>query len=82
MELWFLKDDQKQRRRHILSDLLRNAKVFNKVITDDELWCFQYDREAKRHSVRWKTTEFTSGGKTTRFTRSPRPQDHKGIVHC
>ena len=47
--------DQKQRRLHILSDLLRNADMFDWVITGDEAGCFQYDPETKRHSMQWKT---------------------------
>jgi hypothetical protein len=37
-----LTDDQKQRRFHISSDLLYNADMFDRVITSDETWCFQY----------------------------------------
>jgi hypothetical protein len=33
--------DQKQRRLHISSYLLRNAEMFDRVITGDEPWCFQ-----------------------------------------
>ena len=40
-----LTHDQKQRRLHISSDLLRNAEMFDSVITGDETWCFQYDPE-------------------------------------
>ena len=47
--------DQKRRRLHISSDLLHNAEMFDRVITGDEMWCFQYDPEAKRHSMQWKT---------------------------
>ena len=47
--------DQKQHRLHILSDLLRNADMFDWVITGDETGCFQYDPETKRHSMQWKT---------------------------
>ena len=43
-----LTQDQKQRRRHISSDLLRNAEMFDRAITGDETWCFQYDTETKR----------------------------------
>jgi hypothetical protein len=50
----FLTDDQK-RRLHISSHLLHNAEMFDRVITDDETWCFQYDPETKRHSMQWKT---------------------------
>ena len=46
---------QKQRRLHIPSDLLRNAEKFDKVITGDETWCFQYDPETERQSMQWKT---------------------------
>jgi hypothetical protein len=34
----------------ISSDLLRNAEMFDRVITGDETWCFQYDPETK-HSM-------------------------------
>ena len=43
---------QKQRRLHISSDLLRNAEMFDRVITGDETWCIQYDPETKRKSMR------------------------------
>ena len=51
-----LTHDQKQRRRlHISSDILRNAEMFDRVITGGETWCFQYDLETKRQSIQWKT---------------------------
>ena len=50
-----LTHDQIQRRLHISSDLLRNAEMFDRVITGDETWCFQYDPETKRQSMQWKT---------------------------
>jgi len=60
--------------------------MFDRVITGDETWCFQYDPETQRQSMQWKTQN------------SPRPKkacisrsqvktmlvcffDHKGIVH-
>jgi hypothetical protein len=46
-----LTHDQKQRRLHISSDLLRSAETFDRVITGDETWCFQYDPETKRLSM-------------------------------
>ena len=42
-----LTHDQKQRQLHISSDLLCNAEMFDRVITSDETWCFQYDLETK-----------------------------------
>jgi len=42
-----LTHDQKQRRLNISSDLLSNAEKFDRVITGDETWCFQYDPETK-----------------------------------
>ena len=42
-----LTHDQKQRRLHISADLLRNAEIFDRVITGDETWCFQYELETK-----------------------------------
>jgi len=38
-----LTHDQNKRRLHISSDLLRNAEMFDRVVTGDETWCFQYD---------------------------------------
>ena len=38
-----------------MSDLLCNAEMFDRVITGDETWCFQYDPETKRQSMQWKT---------------------------
>jgi len=42
--------DKKQRRLHILSDLCRNAEMFDKVIIGDETWFLKYDPETKRQS--------------------------------
>ena len=50
-----LTHDQKQRRLHVSSHLLRNAAMSERVITGDETWCFQYDPETKRASMQWKT---------------------------
>jgi hypothetical protein len=47
-----LTDDQKQQWLHISSDLLHNAEMFDKVITGDETWCFQYDPETKHQNMR------------------------------
>jgi len=58
---------QKQRRLHISSDLLRNARMFDRVITGGETWCFQYDPETKRQSMQWKTRN------------SPRPKKSKHV---
>jgi len=46
-----LTHDQKQHRLHISSDLLRNAEMFDRVITSDETWYFQYEPEAKQQSI-------------------------------
>jgi hypothetical protein len=45
-----LTDDQK-RRLHISYDFLHNAEMFDRVITSDESWCFQYNLETKRQSM-------------------------------
>jgi hypothetical protein len=29
--------------------------MFDRVITCEETWCFQYDPEIKRQSIQWKT---------------------------
>jgi hypothetical protein len=51
----FLTHDQKQCRLHISSDLLHNAKMFYRVVTSDETWCFQYYLEMKQQSMQLKT---------------------------
>jgi len=78
--------DQKRRWLHISSDLLRNAEMFDRVVTDDETWCFQYDPETKRQSMQCKTQNSPRPIKA-RISRSLVKTmlvcffDHKGIVH-
>jgi len=65
---------QKKRQLHISSDVLRNAEMFDRVITGDETWSFQYDPETKRQNMQWKKTEFTSAEQThARLGRRSRP---------
>ena len=65
-----------KRQLHISSDLLRNAEIFDRIITGDETWCFQYDTETKRqHTV--ENTEFTSAEKSTHV--SVAGQEHAGV---
>ena len=76
-----LTHDQEQRRLHISSDLLRNAEMFDRVITGDETWCFQYEPETKRQSMQWKTQN-SPRSKKARMSRSQVCfSDNKGIVH-
>jgi len=42
-----LTHDQKQHRLRISSNHLRNAEMFDRIITGDEMWCLQYDLETK-----------------------------------
>jgi histone-lysine N-methyltransferase SETMAR len=78
-----LTHDQKQRRLHISSDLLRNAEMFDRVITCVKTWCFQYDPETKRQSMQWKTQ--TTSAEKARMSRSQVKTmlvcffDHKGL---
>jgi len=75
-----------KRRLHISSDLLRNAEMFDRVITSNETVCFQYDLETKRQSMQWKTQNSLCP-KKARMSRSQVKTmlvcffDHKGIVH-
>jgi len=50
-----LTHDHKQHRLHTSSELLGNEGMFDRVITGDETWCFQYDTETKRQIMQWKT---------------------------
>jgi len=68
-----LTPDQKHCQLYISSDLLCNAEMFDRVITGDEMWCFQYEPGKKRQSMQWKT-EFTSAEKSTHV--SVAGQDH------
>jgi hypothetical protein len=81
-----LTDYQKQRQLHISFDLLHNSEMFDRVIADDESWCFQYDPETKRQSMEWKIQN-SPRPKKPRMSRSHFKImfvcffDHKGIVH-
>jgi AraC-like DNA-binding protein len=68
-----LTDDQK-RQIHISFDILYSVKMFNRVVTCDETWCFQYNLEIKRLSMQWKTQEFTLAEKSTHVSLAV--QDH------
>jgi hypothetical protein len=46
-----LTNEHKQHWFHISSDLLHNAEMYDRVITGDETWCFQYDLETKLQSM-------------------------------
>ena len=77
--------DQK-RQLHISSDLLRTAEMFDRVITGDETWCFQYDPENKGQSMQWKTQNSPRPKKTRMSWSQVKTMlvcffDHKGIVH-
>jgi len=73
-----------KRQLHISSDLLRNAEIFDRIITGDETWCFQYDPETKRQGMQCKTQN-SLRPKRARISRSQVNTmfvcffDHKGI---
>jgi len=48
--------------------------MFDRVITGDETWCFQYDPETKRQSMQWKTQNSLRPKKKTHV--SVAGQDH------
>jgi hypothetical protein len=50
---WILTDDKHL--LHISSDVLHSAEMFERIITGDETWCFQYDPETKCQNMQWKT---------------------------
>ena len=77
---------KKKLRLHISSDILRNAEMFDRVITSDETWCFQYDTETKWQSMQRKT-QISPRPKKACISQSEVKNmlvcfcDHKGIVH-
>jgi len=77
--------DQKHQ-LHISPDLLCNAEMFNRVITSDEMWCFQYDPETKRECMQWKTQNSPRLKNASMSRLQVKTMlvcffDHKGIVH-
>ena len=85
MEPRILTHDQK-RRLHISSHLLCNAEMFHRVITSDETWCFQYNPEIKRQSMKWNTQNSLQLKKACMSWSQVNRMllcffDHKGIVH-
>ena len=75
-----------KRRLHISSDLLRNAEMFDRVITSNETVCFQYDLETKRQSMQWKTQNSLWPKKARMSWSQVKTMlvcffDPKGIVH-
>jgi len=81
-----LTHDQKQRRLHTSSDLLRNSQLFDRVITGDETWCLQCDPKTKRQSMQWKTQNSPRPKKARVFRSQVKTMlvcffDHKGIIH-
>jgi histone-lysine N-methyltransferase SETMAR len=81
-----LTHDQKQRQLHISSDLSCNTETFDRVITGDETWCFQYDLETKRQSMQWKTQNSPRMKKARMSWSQVKTMlvcffHHKGIVH-
>jgi hypothetical protein len=52
-----LTPEQRENRVTSCQDIIAMAdadkKIFNKIITGDETWCFTYDPEKKRQSSEW-----------------------------
>jgi hypothetical protein len=91
MELRILTHDHKQRRLHIATHLLWIAQMFDRVITGDETWCFQYDPENKPQSMQWKTQNSPQKKKSTHISVAGqeyacvflRPQGDSSLwIHC
>lgn len=54
-----LRDEEKLRGLDACKDFVQTAdggpSFLKSIITGDELWCFQYDGETKRHSAEWQS---------------------------
>jgi hypothetical protein len=80
----------KGRSSHILPRHYRDGqcrqKLFNKIITGDETWCFAYDPETKQQSSEW-VGETSPRPKKLKFQRSHFKTtliiffDSQGVVH-
>lgn len=66
-----LKSSLEQCQPHISSDLFNNAEMFDKVMTGDETWCFQYEPEIKSQSMQGKTIHFRQQKKKRKVCLSP-----------
>lgn len=57
-----LSEEQKQHRMSITEDCLEQAEsdptLLDRIITGDESWFFQYDRETKRQSQQWLSPNY------------------------
>jgi len=80
-----LTHDQTQRRLHILSDLLRNAEMFDRVITGEKRDVFKTTRKQNDRACSGKQN--SPRPKKARMSRSKVKTmlvcffDHRGIVH-
>jgi len=82
-----LTHDQKQRWPHISSDLLCNTEMFDRAITSDETWFFQYGLETKRQSMQLKTRNSRRPKKAQMSWSQVKTMlvcffNHKGTIHC
>ena len=65
---------------------MQTKNFFNKIITEDETWCFAYDPETKRHCTEW-VGETSPRPKKLKFRRSCMKTmliilfDSQGIMH-
>ena len=61
-----------------------DRKIFNKIITGDETWCFTYDPETERQNSEW-VGETSPRPKGLKFQRSRINTinffDSQGVVH-
>ena len=63
-----------------------DKKLFNKIVKEDETWCFAYDPETKRQSSEW-VGETSPRPKKLKFQRSRIKTmliiffDSQGVVH-
>jgi hypothetical protein len=60
--------------------------LFDRVITGDKTWCFQYDPETKHQSMQWKTHNSPRLKKACMYSSQFKTMlvcffDHKGIIH-
>jgi hypothetical protein len=86
-----LTTEQKANRRDMRLDLMdrlaREPELFSRVITGDESWILEHDRETKRQSWEWHTTN-SPRPKKARMNKSKIKSmlicfffDSQGIVH-
>lgn len=43
--------------KYIIKEVKKKETVLYNIVTDDNMWCYQWDLETKRQSAKWKALD-------------------------